>query len=515
MATDTNSILALTQPTLEIKKISYADAEGLNKKVGAQSETTVNSTSVQSSVGLIAPLIEIDNYQVPVSNLVSLNIDQTGFLPEISLSFIDQTGAFAGMYFPRTNPIIKVYIKALNPSLKPVRADFLITNISGSEIGNTYTEGRVQTMYTVSGNLYVPGIYGNVVLSVAKKKSWEALKFVADYLKLGFATNETSTDDEMTWINPNDTIDNFIKHICERAYKNEKSFFGCFIDINYILHFINYEKSLSKETKPLTSPGLSDIAQYLDITGGNENTTQDNNQKDYSDSKILLTSSIKRAASGFHITHYEMTSNHGEILSNQNYKKSIIWHDREYYLENKTQIEHFVEPLSDKTIDSTITTYQKPKLETFINKEKSTRWLGIDYNNGHVNYKFSKLLNIHNLDEFNKNYLVVVIPGVNQSIIRGAKILVEIVKLVAPENAANIPDGNFGNQANAKTGQVEEVDLYLTGPYVVKEVKYLYNSFATASEIRYSTQLTLVRREWVEIAEANKLNSEKTVTTNG
>ena len=143
MATDTNSILAITQPTLEIKKISYTDVEGLNNQVGAQTDTTVNMASVKTTTGLLAPLIEIDNYQVPIGNIVSVDINQNGFLPELALSFIDGTGAFSGMYFPRTNPIVKVYIKALNPALKPVRADFLITNISGSEIGNTYTDGKV------------------------------------------------------------------------------------------------------------------------------------------------------------------------------------------------------------------------------------------------------------------------------------------------------------------------------------------------------------------------------------
>ena len=86
--------------------------------------------------------------------------------------------------------------------------------------------------------------------------------------------------------------------------------------------------------------------------------------------------------------------------------------------------------------------------------------------------------------------------------------------MVAADNTANIPDENFGPQHRAKTGQVEELDLYLSGPYVVKQVKYVYNSFASTSELRYSTELILVRREWVEIAEANKLNSEKTTTTN-
>lgn len=510
MSTNVNSILAITQPTLEIKRISYTDVAGLNKAVGGENSGLSNNTSPQASAGFISPLIEIDNYQVSGSSLISLNINQSGFLPELTLSFIDQTGNFAGMYFPRTNPIVKIYIKSLNPTLKPIRADFLITNISGSAIGSTYTADRSQTIYTVSAQLYVPGIYGNSILSIPAKNSWEALKWISDFLKLGFATNETATVDLMTWINPNDTIATFIQNICDRAYKDETSFFDCFIDINYILHFVNYEKSLGKDTKPAEAVGLSDLSQTADVTGLNESTTQDNQEKDYGSRVIMLTSSIKRAESGFHIAHYEMSSNHGEVLSNQNYKKSIIWHDRQYYLENNSQIKHFAEPLSDKTIDSNLTTYQKPKLQTFIDTESSTKWVGIDYNNGHLNYKFAKLLNHHNREEFNKNYLTVTIPGVIQSITRGSKILIEIVKSISDENEANIADGVFGDQLAAKTGQVEELDLYLSGPYVVHEVKYQYNSFSESDKLRYSTELILVRREWVELAESNKLSSEKT-----
>jgi hypothetical protein len=510
MALDPNSILAITQPNLEIRRISHVNPESFE----SESEVTTdraNNANIQTVTGLIAPYVEIDNYVVPQNRLVSLSINQNGFLPELTLSVIDNTGVFSGMYFPRTNPILKLYIKSLSPAIKPIRSDYLITNIVSSELSTLYTgAGRIESIYTITAKLYVPGIYGNTVQSIPKKKSWEALKSLADHLKLGFATNETSTDDLMTWINPNGTIETFIQDICARAYKNEKSFFGCFIDTNYILNFVNYEKALSKETKVMQTAGDGMESQYSAVNSVSKTESKDDKPKDTELIDVLLSSSITDTHSGFNIAHYAMYSNHGEVLSKQSFRKSITWHDRKFYLENKLPINHYIEPLSEKTIENKNATYQKPKLATF-SKEQTSRWVGVDYNNGHANYKFARLLNSHNTDELGKNYLVVKLPGVTQAIYRGGKVDVLIKRQLSGEADAVAPDSNFEQPVTSIKGSGEVIDLYLTGPYIVKDIVYEFNGSPEASEFKYSTELILVRREWLEISDDNKLDSEKNI----
>jgi hypothetical protein len=508
MSADPNSILAITQPNLEIRRISHINPDELNKEAVVNRS---NNANIQTTTGLVTPYIEIDNYIVPQDKIVSMSINQSGFLPELTLSFMDTTGVFSGMYFPRTNPILKLYIKALSPALKPIRSDYLITNIVSSEISTLYTgTGRIESIYTVTAKLYVPGIYGNTVQSIPNKKSWEALKHIADHLKIGFATNETSTNDAMTWINPNGTIENFIQDICSRAYKNEKSFFGCFIDTNYILNFVNYEKALSKDTKVMQTPGDAMESQYSALNSVNKTESKDDKPKETQMIDVLLSSSIKDTHTGFNIAHYAMYSNHGEVLSKQSFRKSIMWHDRNFYLENKQPINHYIEPLSEKTIESKDTSYQKPRLATFT-KEQTTRWVGVDYNNGHSNYKFARLLNSHNIDELGKNYLVVRLPGVTQAIYRGGKVEVMIKRLASNEKDAIAPDAKFEQPENAMRGTKEILDLYLTGPYIVKDIIYEFNGSPESSEFKYSTELILVRREWIEISDDNKLESEKNV----
>ena len=508
MAIDPNSILAITQPTLEIRKISQLDPDKLPGLTGGR----VNDASVETTTGFINPYIEIDNYIIQGKKIVSLNINQNGFLPELTLSFIDSTGSFSGMYFPRTNPILKLYIKSPAPAVKPIRSDYLITNITCSELDSVYSErARLEVLYTVSAKLHIPGIYGNTIQSIPKKKSWEALKAIADSLKLGFATNETSTNDEMTWINPNSTAENFIKSICRRAYKDEKSFFDCFIDVNYILNFVNYEKSLSKETKIMQAPLDALMSQSSDKTGISKATSKDNEPKKYDLVDVELNSSAKKSNTGIHIFYYAMQSEHGEILANQSFRKNILWHDRKFYLENKELIKHYVEPLNQQTINFKDAVYQRPKPQTF-EKENTIRWVGVDYNNGHTNYKFSRLLNSHNLDELTKNYLVVKIPGVSQLIYRGGKIIVNIKKLASSELNAIEPDEKYTQAESSLEGRNELFEVYLTGPYVVKDIKYEYDATAQIPDLAYTTELTLVRRDWIELGENNKLDSERNLT---
>ena len=510
MATDPNSILAITQPTLEIRRISHLNPDSIESESEVVTNRS-NNASIQTATGLITPYVEIDNYIVPQDRLVSLSINQTGFLPELTISFMDTTGVFSGMYFPRTNPILKLYIKALSPSLKPIRSDYLITNIVSSELSTLYTgAGSIESIYTLTAKLYVPGIYGNTIQSIPKKKSWEALKSLADHLKLGFATNETSTNDLMTWLNPNGTIENFIQDICARAYKNEKSFFGCFIDTNYILNFVNYEKAISKETKVMQTAGDGMESQYSAITSSNTAESKDDKPKETDLIDVLLSSSIRDTHTGFHIAHYAMYSNHGEVLSKQSFKKSIMWHDRKFYLENKLPINHYVEPLSEKTIESKEAAYQKPRLATF-SKEQTNRWVGVDYNNGHENYKFARLLNSHNIDELGKNYLVVKLSGVTQAIYRGGKVDVVIKRLLSSDRDSIAPDSKFEQSPDAIKGTEEVLDLYLTGPYIVKDIIYEFDGSPQTSEFKYSTELILVRREWIEISDDNKLESEKNI----
>jgi hypothetical protein len=72
-------------------------------------------------------------------------------------------------------------------------------------------------------------------------------------------------------------------------------------------------------------------------------------------------------------------------------------------------------------------------------------------------------------------------------------------------------DSNFPDAPNTRMGKTEIQDWYTSGPYIVKDIQYEFNGIPDNSELKYSTELTLVRREWIELSENNKLDSEKNI----
>jgi len=123
-----------------------------------------------------------------------------------------------------------------------------------------------------------------------------------------------------------------LRIITDRAYKNETSFFTSFIDVNYILNFINIEKVLSAETKVFQYAVEGDVTSQTNLSNLDDATTRDKKEKRYEFFDVELNSSRKRSGSALNIIEYSMYSNHGEVLSTQAYKKQINWHDRAEYL---------------------------------------------------------------------------------------------------------------------------------------------------------------------------------------
>ena len=194
MVPTAGSILAIKKPSISIREMALADIAGGDPNV----TTGMNNMDMSTAVGNFVPYIEIGNYRVMPETLTSFSINQTGFLPEVTLSFIDKSGAYRGQYHPNDLPLKKIYIKSQSPVLKPYRADFLITSSVGVSLDRRAKTGVSQVEYTLTGELYVEGLYETSVESCSNMTSLQALTEIASRLKLGFATNETSTNDKMT-----------------------------------------------------------------------------------------------------------------------------------------------------------------------------------------------------------------------------------------------------------------------------------------------------------------------------
>jgi hypothetical protein len=477
-----NQVLVEFAPTLTPTRLERLDMESRNAEVKA---VDPSGTGYISQFGKGQPFVQISGYQIELSNIMSLIIFQNELIPKIHLSFMDNDFAFTSHQFPIMKPLVTMYLAPSNLQLKSIAADFFITSIKALPIKDS-------VRYDVVGELHIPGIYSNKSTAYRAMSSVDVMRKIASELGLGFATNEDKTNDTMTWINPNLNYKAFIEQVISRAYTNEKSFYTCFIDKNYILNFINVEKQFSRESEvDVTYAG--NMVQKLDpIRFDYDNKPVD----ELVEVPMILTNSQSAGTSDLSIYDYAMVSENGDILKTESFRKRLYWYP---HGENKP-IDHFIEPISDLSPENG-SVHQKPELTEFENGEV-VKWIGVDYQNAHSNYKFARAINTHNKKEIEKHMLRVVLNGANFSILRGSRVKVEIIGDAAYDI---IGDAYFGDaepgfknpgDVNVPIGVNNEyIDEHLSDFYYVKDIVIKYKPLADPQSAFY-TEMMLTKRNW-------------------
>jgi hypothetical protein len=474
----------ITPPSINVPDLETSDSDK-NIRDGEKA-------GYAQQLGKKSPLIKIGNSIIAPENVVSMSVSMNSIIPTIHVAVIDTLGTLTSRTYPRTNLLITAFVAQSHPKLKSFSQSFLITNV------NSIPLGIGGTRYDFFGELYVPNLNGNFIKSYNGLTSAQALKKIAEELGLGFATNEDTTDDKMTWINPNLNYKSFIKQVTDHSYKNEKSFFECFIDRYYVLNFINVEKQFKQfsDDKEISDgyPAIStDTIDTARAVNGNIIQSPDATVK-----IILTNSSTGDKSSEMKILQYSMIGENGDILKNNGFRKRIF-----IYKHGETDPLNtwFVEPLSEASANG-VSVYQLPDLQDYIDNDV-VKWMGTDYNNAHSNYKFAKLLNNHNLVESNKNALLVKLPGFNHNILRGSRVKVNIFSTRIQQTSHDKVQNDLAEPGDSQKSEdpmesrasAEILDTYLSDTYYVKSIDYHYNT--QDPEYKFTTTMILGRKNWV------------------
>lgn len=472
-----NQILTTIQPTIPLREMSIIDLDTANQQNDNSNPSTASYAEYK---GALIPMIRIAGvYTLPNNNVLNLTIHQDGFLPRINLTIYDENSLFQNVYYPVFDPILSVYIKSHHPNLKPLRCDFLITNINSSIDQDTGV-----SIYHVEGELYVPRLYNNVSLSYAQVSSAECLKSIATDLGLGYASNEEQLNDTMTWINPNMSYYTFIRdEVVKRAYKSDKSFFTCFIDRYYILNLINVEKQMEQDTDFDISYQVSNYYKSAGLLKDSSQRILDNSVQQ----EIILSNHAMMGGSVNHVREHKLISNNGSILKNDSFRKRIFWYDRR----QQNTLNFFIEPLSNMKTQMG-GEHQKPILLDLQNMEVK-KWAGIDYGNAHVNNKFAQALNYHNMAELDKNILYVKLDAINPIIMRGSRIPVAIYNETYVDALKKAALGNT-DQITDGTNYKLYLDDMLSDLYYVRDIIYKYDVFTQPDS--FTTIIILAKRNW-------------------
>jgi hypothetical protein len=446
--------------------------------------------------GSIKPFIKLAG-QV-ITDIEYLTIDESGFIPKLDLTFTDPAGEFSGNYFPKRNLMLSVFINSGNDKLKPVRSDYLITKVKSIPITNRGTGIAISqgTTYMIKAELFVPRLYNNTSKSYPNLTSVDAIKTVCSELGLGYAQNEFTPADAMTWINYNTSPLNFLREITNYVYQDDESFFTGFISKELIFNLIDVNQQLIKSEVDDTFSSNSNPLS-LGVT-----QTQKNNPANaaFAEEVVVnfLTNIRKNINKPNYIYEANLISDQGAVLKQDGYKKKIYYYDHFEPVEtddtgkpNKFK-QFFVAPNNAPDLpESTMLIPDDEGMDEIGNK----KWMNINYGNTHEHWNAARVFNSHNLKELEKIKLRVLLKGVNFQVIRGMVVpVVMSLSLGEKIRKESDPDGNTQIDLSSNTFEGESIDSELTGWYYVKEAKY---TFDPKDPHIFYTELILSRREWV------------------
>jgi len=270
MKLDEKSIIrSIFEPTIPIDKMEIRDTSTkTGDEYNPKQKGEESGERIENMLGIDYPFIMINNYHFDEKEIIFFEIIEEGFLPTCTFIFkLVKTDLFSGKAFPKDGDILNVFIRAKNDQFKPIRNDFLILSCDAGE-GGTENLGRE---IVITGELFIPRIKDQILKSY-KGTSFKVLQEIAKELGLGFATNETNTDDEQTWLCANENYINIIKNIAKHSWKNVESFYKVFIDCYYHLNFVNVNNQLTAEE--IVAEQLIDIPGVKNYYSGHKNDTK-------------------------------------------------------------------------------------------------------------------------------------------------------------------------------------------------------------------------------------------------
>lgn len=467
-------------------------------------ESSRNNT--KKIIGIDYPLIRINDYIFTDQEITSLEIDCTDFLPTMTFSAVFTTNIFAGYNAPKDGDILSIAIRNKNDKLRIIRADFIITSYIQS---NKTTELNDFNPYdiTIYAQLFIPRMDSCKFIFSHAGTSMEALQKIAKELNLGFVTNEDNTDDKQIWLCSYDTPRSYIQDTVQKSYKDDRSFYTCWIDIYYNLNFVNVDRLL------LSSEDEFDIATHLSNTSveydSNENLTD--KKKSTDTYKVLSNLPIYRNSS-FFVSSWRPLNQAASILFNAgavSYVQLYEHNDKLYQsAENKKYWNIKTEPSYDEQkLNNYIILRGRAKQKNisgneqikvgynFVDLYETYPWMGIQYTisnpdddpmlwdgNHHRNYMRARVQNAMNLKELDKLNIEADIFGTNSNIIRGDKIPLMIL-------SNNILD-------NVNRNGSTQLDRFYSGWYMVSGYYINWLNDESGSLSKYSQTYILTRREW-------------------
>ena len=512
MASDLDRhILVITEPTLKLDPMVYDSGK----------EEDPDGKKISKENGGLTPAVRINGIDIQQLDINTLSINMSGFIPELSLSFMDSHNFFKGDSIPRDGDVVSIRIASRQSDVfKDIRMDFDIIRCSANAApeGGQNPQSLSGGQYRISGRLRVPKLYAEESKGYGKKTSLDHLEAIATELKLGFATNIDKTDDEMSRFCPYIPKSQFIADIVKHGYIDDESFVVSKIDPYYHLNYIDLNKVFNSKND-------LELSYFSKMQEDFNKNPSDDDSANKIKGPLLITNHPQYQASPQFFESFKVINESGEKTAQMGYKIKM------QYFENDSDeglVSFDIESMPSKKMAD----IEEPSRgrrtegggveeETRYKYEVKQKYVGrIDADKTHgnmsINHYFAAIQNKMNYNESTKIKMEVTLDQINPSIYMYMKIPVFVVayndtevarlnslKEKKKEKGFATVGEEYGEDPNELGGDKIVLDEFHTGYYIVEDIKYMYDSDTGAG---IQQKITLLRREWP--SKLNVINAE-------
>ena len=470
-------IRSFFKPTIELEELSQIDIIHGTNADGEKSDIQQDANE-----GKMFPLVVINGVEIAGTVIEKFELSLEDFVPEMSIRFTPSSQEFTSEKMPVDGNIMKLFIRSNSTAIKPIRIDFLITEVSVPRTGPT--PELAGATITVRGRMNIPHLYDEVNFS-EEGTSIEVLQKVAEELGLGFSSNVTETDDKMHWVCSYKTREQFMKDVVDAAWLNEKTFFTAFIDPYYYLNLVEVNAQMTECDEPLKGDIMSMFSEF-DADLDNDNGLQ----------MKMLSNIPPMIESNYGIKEYKPMNEAAEIAKTFGYKYKLKFFD----YATMAPVEFEIEPImSENAAASKQVMRGKPHDDSYKDQVK-TNFLGIQYpDNVHEMYYYAKAHNMMNLLETRKMGIKVKLNKYNLNFIKYDVVPVLITLGATDPNAAervtkydeDKPE-DYHDGADDPVKHTPAMDKFYSGTYLVRSFKITYSDKKGDME----EEMVLNKREW-------------------
>lgn len=230
--------------------------------------------------GHIIPIVQINGYNVSSADIVSIDLDFTGFAPTIELEVNDSNGVIKSSANTGMNNMINIVItSAIDGIYRKIFAEFYITN-------QPYPDSQYLLKFK---GVYKYNLFNSIIIrdlceshvngqtSTSSFSTYDTFKRVAKLTKFGFAASGGCKDvsDIDLRILEGETFIDFLKKTLKYSGLDEKSMFDGWIDGHGYLCLANVYWILNSEVNPsqLTLDVIVGISTQQNITENKRSIT--------------------------------------------------------------------------------------------------------------------------------------------------------------------------------------------------------------------------------------------------